>query len=163
MPAHPEHWSVAERFTYEFDGTVNHLQKFHMVYAIGAIAFVLIVSAITWARTDASAADLPTIILASVIHLLRGVAIVSLFFAWLGSKFIQDWLYARTSKAWISRESSRRPGVSFLVPHWRFFVPAAMARFVIFSLWVGSLFLLLYVFPSCISELERFTPDNFPF
>ena len=163
MPAHPEHWSVAERFSYEFGNTASHLRKYRWAYSIGASAFVLVAAAIAWARTDASATDLPVIFLASIIHLLRGAAIVSLLFAWLGTKFIQDWLFARISNAWVTKEALRRPGVSFQVPHWRFYVPAAMARFAIFGVWLGSLFYSLFIIPSRVPELERFTPNNFPF
>ena len=162
MP-HPEHWSVAERFSYEFGSTASHLRKFRRPYGIGAGAFVLMASAVSWVRTDASATDLPVVFLASIIHLLRGVAIASLLFAWLGTKFIQDWLLARISNAWVTKEALRRPGASFQVPYWRFYVPAAMVRFTIFGFWLGSLFYLLFIIPSRVSELERFIPNNFPF
>jgi len=163
MPSHPEHWSVAKRFSYEFGSTVNHLRKSHKAYCIGAGTFVLVVAVVAWARTDASTTDLPMILFASSIHLLRGMAIVSLLIAWLGAEFIQEWLYARISNAWVTKESSRRPGVSFQVPHWRFYIPTAIAHFTIFGVWLGSLFFLLYVVPSRVSGLERFIPDNFPF
>ena len=88
MPQRPEHWSVAKRFAYEFGSTARHLKTFSMQYGMAAVAFVLVVSCITWARTEASASDLPLVLLASVIHLLRGIAIVSLLFAWLGARVI---------------------------------------------------------------------------
>ena len=163
MPQRPEHWSVAKRFAYEFGSTARHLKKFSMQYGMAAVAFVLVVSCITWARTEASASDLPLVLLASVIHLLRGIAIVSLLFAWLGARFIQDWLYARTSNAWCNKEARRRPGVSFAVPYWRFYVPAAAVRFVLFAVWVSSMFFLLFVIPGRVSGLESLIPENFPF
>jgi hypothetical protein len=91
MTAHPEHWSIPKRFSYEFGSTANHLRRFRLAYFLGAAAFVLVVTAVTWVRTDASASDFPTILLASVVHLLRALAVVSLFFAWLGAQFIQEW------------------------------------------------------------------------
>lgn len=155
-------WPLAVRFAYEFGGAAKHLRKFRNAYWIGAITFVFLVAAITWIKKDATVADLPLIILASTLHLLRGVAIVSLFFVWLGAKFIQDWLYERASNIWIEKERIRRPDVSFDVPQWRFFIPAVLARSSIFISWLGVMFYLLYVVPGRVSDLDRFIPDNFP-
>lgn len=164
MPEHPErYWSIAERLSYEFGSTSRHMRKYRVAYGIGACIFVLVVSVVTWVRKDASVADLPIIFLASGIHLLRGMAIVSLLFAWLGSQFVGEWLYTRTSDEWVRKEALRRPGVSFQVPHWRFYLPAALARFAILGAWVGGIFFLLYVIPNRVLDLERFTPDGFPF
>ncbi len=155
-------WPLAIRFNYEFGGTARHLQKFRAAYFLGAISFILFVSVVTWFRKDAAVADIPLIVLASCIHLLRGIAIVSLLFAWLGAEFIQDWLYENATNAWIDKERARRPGVSFDVPHWRFFVPAVLARALIFATWLGAVFFLLYVIPGWAAGLDRFIPANFP-
>lgn len=161
MTAHPEHWSISKRFSYEFGSAANHLRRFRLAYMIGAVVFVLLVSAVTWVRTNASVSDLPALLVASIVHLLRGVAIVSLLFAWLGARLVQEWLYARTSSAWVRREALRRPGVSFQVPYWRFQASALVVRWVVFAIWLGSLFLLLCILPGY--ALERFIPANFPF
>jgi hypothetical protein len=75
----------------------------------------------------------------------------------------QEWLYARRSDSWVRKEATRRPGVSFQVPHWRFYIPAVLARFALFTAWLGTLFFLLFVLPGRVSELERFVPGSFPF
>ena len=155
-------WPLAIRFKYEFGATARHLQKFRAAYFLGAVVFILFVSVVTWFRKYAAVADIPLIVLASCIHLLRGVAIVSSLFAWLSAEFIQDWLYENASNAWIDKERTRRPDVSFYVPHWRFFVPAILARALIFVTWLGAMFFLLYVVPDWASGLEGFIPDNFP-
>jgi hypothetical protein len=155
-------WPLAIRFKYEFDGTARHLQKFRTGYFLGAVSFILFITLVTWFGKNAAVADIPLIVLSSFIHLLRGIAIISLFFAWLSAEFIQDWLYENASNAWIDKERMRRPEVSFDIPHWRFFVPAVLARALIFVNWLGALFFLLYVAPGWASGLERFIPNNFP-
>lgn len=155
-------WPLAVRFKYEFGGAARHLQKFRTAYFVGVVSFILFVAVVTWFRKDATVSDIPLIVLASSIHLLRGVAIVSLLFAWFSAEFIQDWLYENTSNDWIEKEIVQRPEASFDIPHWRFFVPAVLARTLIFVTWLGAMFFLLYVVPGWTSELERFFPDNFP-
>ncbi len=155
-------WPLAVRFSHEFGDVAKHLCKCRNVYWIVALTFVLLITVITWIKKDATVTDLPLIILASTLHLLRGVAIVSIFFVWLSAEFIQDWLYERASHAWVEKERTRRPSLSFDVPYWRFFVPAVLVRSSIFISWLGFMYYLLYVLPCQVSELERFIPDNFP-
>lgn len=155
-------WPIAIRLKYEFGDTSRHLQKFWAFYFIGAALFILFVSIVTWFKKDAAVADIPLIILASVVHLLRGAAIVSLLFAWVCAKLVHDWLYETASSVWIEKEKLRKPGVSFGVPHWRFFVPAVLVRALVFLTWLGTMFFFLYVVPGWVYKLERFIPDNFP-
>ena len=162
MLTHPAHWSLADRFAYEFSGTTTHLRTFRKRYVVGALLFVLVVSTVTWVRTGASLTDLPAILLASLVHLLRSIAVVSLLFAWLAAIFIQDWLYERTSNKWTTREALRRPGACFQVPHWRFYIPSVAIRYMLFVGWLAALFCLLFVLPARISGLEAFIPENFP-
>jgi len=103
------------------------------------------------------------VVLASVVHLLRLAAIVSLLFAWVGAQIIQDYVYERASEAWARREAAQRTEESFEIPYWRFILPAAAVRFTIFGIWIGGLFVLLFVIPVQIIELRRFIPENFPF
>ncbi len=155
-------WPLSVRFAYEFGGAAKHLRKFRIAYLVGAVAFIVFVSLVTWFRKDAAAADIPLVVLASCIHLLRGVAIVSLFFIWLSAQFIQDWLYEKASNAWVEKERTRRPeALSFDIPLW-LFVPAVLARALIFVTWLGAMFFLLYVMTGWASDLERFISTNFP-
>jgi hypothetical protein len=155
-------WPIAIRFKYEFGDTSRHFQKFWTVYFLGAALSILFISIVTWFKKDAAVDDIPMIILASVVHLLRGAAIVSLLFAWVCAKLVHDWLYEKASSAWIEKEKLQKPGVSFGVPHWRFFFPAVLVRASIFLAWLGTMFFFLYVAPGWVYELERFIPDNFP-
>lgn len=160
---HPDRWSLKDRFSYEFRSSAEHFRKFSKVYLICALAFVVAVSIATWVRQGATLGDVPLLLLASTIHLLQAVAIVSLLFAWLGGRLIQEWLYARMSRSWTASQSMRTPAVSFSIPHWRFYLPAASARWLLFASYVWADFFLLYVVPGKFQKLTRFIPDNFPF
>ncbi len=155
-------WPLSVRFSYEFSGPVSHLKKFRSAYAIGFIAFILLVSGGTFIKHEASIDELLLIVLASTIHLLRGLAVISLLFAWLSAEFIHNSIYELMSNAWTEREKMRRPGVSFQIPHWRFYIPAVLIRTLIFVSWLAVMFFLLYVVPAWSPELGRFIPDNFP-
>jgi hypothetical protein len=159
---HPEHWPLKTRLKYEFEASLSHFRKHFLPYVLGSGVFLLLVAAVMYVKKDAELTDIHLVLLAGTVHLLRIAGIVSLLFAWVAARVVQAFIYDRAAQRWTVREASKRPGESFPVPHWRFFIPAAAVRGVLFGFWLLFLFVLLYVIPGRYPALSQFIPQDVP-
>ena len=155
-------WPLRDRFRIEFAPVVNHLTRFKVAYLAGGALFLLAVACVILFKNELQIGDFPIALLASAIHLLRLIAIISLFFAWLSAKFIKDWLYEKGTSKWTQRHAAANPNQNFTIPHWRFFVPTFIAQLALFTAWLVSVYWFAFTLPAEWSDLDRLIPSNFP-
>lgn len=155
-------WPLRDRFRIEFAPAVNHLARFKVGYLAGGVLFILVVAFIIFFRNDLQIVDFSIALLASFVHLLRLIAVISLLFAWLSAKFIKDWLYEKSTNKWAQRYAAANPNQTFTIPHWRFFIPSFIVQIALFSAWLGLAYWLTFSLPAAWGDLDRLIPKGFP-
>ena len=160
MQPFPAHWTLRDMVANEFGSTWRNIRENRRNYALGCIAFVILAAIVAFIRTDASILDTPAIFVASIINFLRIIAIVSLLFAWILSKFVQIKTHNLLANKWIEQELVNRPNESFPIPFWRFIIPAVCARIGLLLGYVLILFWLLFFLPERNESIHHFLPRN---
>lgn len=155
-------WPLKERFTAEFAPLRRHLLRHRVRYQWTLVVLLVLITLTQFFRTEAELTEIHLVIGAASIHLLRGLAILTLVPLWVATALLQEIIYFRLQDRWVERERARLPGQGFLVPHWRFYIPAILVRAAMLVIIVLFLFAALYLVPAKFTAISPFVPDGYP-
>lgn len=163
MRGHPERWPFRNVIRHEFGSAYHGLRSYRALHAIVCLCFIAIGVVVIYYRTDAEVADLLFVLAAAIIQLLRLVVVIAGIYWWVFSKLIQSWVDDALSERWLKRERQRRPNQSFEIPFWRFRIPAAVARSVVFIGYLALFYFLLVELPNQNDALAPFVWNGIEF
>lgn len=146
---------LLDELRYEWRSATSGVRERKKALAIGFVTVSLVFALISCIAMRPSLADVPFVLLAGFLQSLRLLSFFAFIcfgvVAYLVRRAVRNWSEDR----WVDRERIKRPGESFPVPYWRFWLfalPPAIVTFLVPSLAVGY---LLFVLPNIFPVLDQ--------